>query len=39
MINAAPFIYVGDGSVKEIPGFKLELLRMPPKVDVFNTWM
>ena len=23
MINAAPFIYVGDGSVKELPGFKL----------------
>ncbi len=23
MVNAAPFIYVGDGSVKEIPGFTL----------------
>ena len=23
MVNAAPFIYVGDGSVKEIPGFAL----------------
>lgn len=23
LINAAPFIYVGDGSVKEIPGFSL----------------
>ena len=23
MVNAAPFIYVGDGSVKELPGFKL----------------
>lgn len=23
MINSAPFIYVGDGSVKEIPGFAL----------------
>lgn len=23
MVNSAPFIYVGDGSVKEIPGFAL----------------
>ena len=33
MINAAPFIYVGDGSVKEIPGFKLGTSSYAPEAN------
>ena len=31
MLNAAPFIYVGDGSVKEFPGFALGTASYGPK--------
>lgn len=36
MINAAPFIYVGDGSVKEIPGFKLGTSSYAPEGGRFQ---
>lgn len=36
MINAAPFIYVGDGSVKEIPGFKLGTSSYAPEGGRFE---
>lgn len=36
MINAAPFIYVGDGSVKEIPGFKLGTSSYAPEGGHFQ---
>ncbi|MDO4163489.1 MAG: helix-turn-helix domain-containing protein [Bacteroides sp.] len=36
MVNAAPFIYVGDGSVKEIPGFKLGTSSYAPEGGRFQ---
>lgn len=36
MINAAPFIYVGDGSVKELPGFKLGTSSYAPEGGRFE---
>lgn len=36
MINAAPFIYVGDGSVKELPGFKLGTSSYAPEGGRFT---
>ena len=36
MINAAPFIYVGDGSVKEIPGFTLGTTSYAPAGGEFK---
>lgn len=36
MINAAPFIYVGDGSVKEIPDFKLGTSSYAPEGGRFQ---
>ena len=36
MINAAPFIYVGDGSVKEISGFKLGTSSYAPEGGRFQ---
>ena len=36
MINAAPFIYVGDGSVKELPGFKLGTSSYAPAGGTFT---
>lgn len=36
MVNAAPFIYVGDGSVKEIPGFKLGTSSYAPEGGRFE---
>lgn len=36
MINAAPFIYVGDGSVKEMPGFKLGTSSYAPEGGRFE---
>lgn len=36
MINAAPFIYAGDGSVKEIPGFKLGTSSYAPEGGRFE---
>ncbi len=36
MINAAPFIYVGDGSVKEIPGFHLGTSSYAPEGGRFQ---
>lgn len=36
MVNAAPFIYVGDGSVKEVPGFKLGTSSYAPEGGRFR---
>ena len=36
MVNAAPFIYVGDGSVKELPGFKLGTSSYAPAGGTFT---
>lgn len=36
MVNAAPFIYVGDGSVKEMPGFKLGTSSYAPEGGRFQ---
>lgn len=36
MVNAAPFIYVGDGSVKELPGFKLGTSSYAPEGGRFT---
>lgn len=36
MVNAAPFIYVGDGNVKEIPGFKLGTSSYAPEGGRFE---
>lgn len=36
MVNSAPFIYVGDGSVKEIPGFKLGTSSYAPEGGRFE---
>lgn len=36
MINAAPFIYAGDGSVKELPGFKLGTSSYAPEGGRFT---
>ena len=36
MVNAAPFIYVGDGSVKELDGFKLGTSSYAPAGGTFT---
>lgn len=36
MVNAAPFIYVGDGSVKELEGFKLGTSSYAPAGGTFT---
>ena len=36
MVNAAPFIYVGDGSVKELAGFKLGTSSYAPAGGTFT---
>lgn len=36
MVNAAPFIYVGDGSVKEMPGFRLGTSSYAPEGGRFE---
>lgn len=36
MVNAAPFVYVGDGSVKEIPGFALGTTSYAPEGGDFK---
>lgn len=36
MVNAAPFIYVGDGSVKELDGFKLGTSSYAPATGGFT---
>lgn len=36
MVNSAPFIYVGDGSVKEIPGFALGTTSYAPACGEFK---
>lgn len=36
MVNSAPFIYVGDGSVKEIPGFALGTTSYAPAGGEFR---
>lgn len=36
MVNSAPFIYVGDGSVKEIPGFTLGTTSYAPDGGEFK---
>lgn len=36
MVNSAPFIYVGDGSVKEVPGFTLGTTSYAPIGDEFK---
>jgi hypothetical protein len=36
MVNSAPFIYVGDGSVKEVPGFALGTTSYAPSTGTFQ---
>lgn len=36
MVNSAPFLYTGDGSVKEIPGFKLGTSSYAPEGGRFE---
>jgi hypothetical protein len=36
MINSAPFVYVGDGSVKEVPNFSLGTTSYAPSTGTFS---